>query len=600
MTYTFKLSRRIARLRAALAAVLLMALAGCDGTEPLDPSGGTTPDADHGVLGSAPATVSFAGGIPIGLSAQPVTAFGSRFNGAKLTIGANQLLGQLSTIRSRGGRIVLMMAGNPRYYKDGSGHFDLAKWKARVDEFKRIDFASYVKDGTVIGHFLMDEPNDPRNWNDRPVPPSMIEEMAKYSKQLWPDLPTIVRVEPSYLGSDHQYLDGAWAQYLARRGNVNDYLKRSVTDAQQRGLSLVVGLNVIDGGEPNGTPMSGSEVEAWGSALLSSSYPCAFIMWQHNADYLSSAGIGSAMDALRRLAQNRSARTCRGSSSSGGQTPAPEPEPAPLPPPPSTTAGVPFGPYGLPPSEMASFSGAVRGATPSNVVTIAAAARRAGARVILRLTGANVANGDGTFSLTKWKAALDRYAGVDLASYVSDGTVVGHLLIQNPENARAWGGKRIPYSTLEEMARYSRQRWPALPTIVQAAPSWLAANSAPWQYLDAASTTYSAGSGDAGSWVASQASAAAKGRLGLLVGMNVLNGGTSSSQLRGTSPGKYAMSATQLRTWGSALAVHTGVCGLFLSRYDVEYFGRSDIKQAVADLAGKAGARATTSCRSRT
>ena len=95
-------------------------------------------------------------------------------------------------------------------------------------------------------------------------------------------------------------------------------------------------------------------------------------------------------------------------------------------------------------------------------------------------------------------------------------------------------------------------------------------------------------------------SAAAKGRLGLLVGMNVLNGGTSASQLPGTSPGKYAMSATQLRTWGSVLAVHTGVCGLFLSRYDVEYFGRSDIKQAVADLAGKAGARATTSCRSRT
>ena len=328
MAYSFKLSRRIARLRAPACAALIAALAACDSSESLDPNSGIIPDAadqsgitevtvedavDAAAVGEPTlASISFAGGIPIGMAAQPLSLFGSRFNGAKLTIGANQLLGQLSTIRSRGGRIVLMMAGNPRYYKDGSGHFDLAKWKARVDEFKRIDFASYVKDGTVIGHFLMDEPNDPRNWNDRPVPPSMIEEMAKYSKQLWPDLPTIVRVEPSYLGSDHQYLDGAWAQYLARRGNVNDYLKRSVTDAQQRGLSLVVGLNVIDGGEPNGTPMSGSEVEAWGSALLSSSYPCAFIMWQHNSTYLSTSGIGSAMEALRRKAESRSSRSCRG------------------------------------------------------------------------------------------------------------------------------------------------------------------------------------------------------------------------------------------------------------------------------------------------
>ena len=66
------------------------------------------------------------------------------------------------------------------------------------------------------------------------------------------------------------------------------------------------------GGNPNGTKMSPSEVESWGSAMLSSTYPCAFIMWQHNSTYLSTSGIGSAMESLRRKAESRSSRSCRG------------------------------------------------------------------------------------------------------------------------------------------------------------------------------------------------------------------------------------------------------------------------------------------------
>jgi hypothetical protein len=530
------------------------------------------------------------------MSAQPLTEFGSRFNGAKLTIGANHLMSELPVIRSRGGKVVIMFAGNPRHYTDGNGHFSLTKWKARIDLFKSIDFASYVSDGTISGHFLLDEPNDPNNWNGQPVPPSMVEEMAKYSKQLWPGMPTIIRAHPDYLNFNHKYLDAAWAAYLWRRGNVNDYLKKSVADAQARGLALVVGMNVMKGGNPNGTRMTASEVESWGSAMLSSTYSCAFLMYEYNSDFLSSAGMGSAMDALRRKAENRSSRTCRGGGSAGGGTPPPEPPP----PEPSPSSGVPFGPYGLPTSEMGSFTGSIRGATPSNVLVSAAAARKAGSRVILRLTGEDVVNANGTFSLTKWKAALDRYASVDLSSYVSDGTIAGHMLVQNPHNAGAWGGQQIPYATLEEMARYSRQRWPALPTFAHASLSWLAAKTTSWQYLDAASVMYSGSEGDAGAWVSKQVSDAGKARLGLLVGMNVLNGGTSASGLAGTEPGKFAMSATQLRSWGTALVAPSRVCGLLMSRYDEGYFGRSDIKDAVAVVGEKARTHAATSCRVRT
>lgn len=590
MTYTFKLSRRIARLRAPLFAALILTLAGCDDENSLGPGPG-----DQAPLPGPVASAAFAGGIPIGFFAQPTSLFGDRYNGAHQNISPNVLLEELAVIKARGSKVILSLSGSPTYYVDDSGGFSLSKWKARVDRYKGVNFSAYIKDGTVIGHYMIDEPNDPANWDGEPVPPSMLEEMGRYSKQLWPDMPTIVRVEPSYLNRDHRYVDAAWAQYLSRRGAVDDYIQRNVTAAQERGLALVVGLNVLRGGTPNGTKMTASQVESWGSTLLSSSYPCAFISWEYDAGFLSSSGMGSAMDALRRQAENRSTRSCRAAAS--GETPTPSPPP-PSPEPPATE-GVPFGPYGLPGEELSSFSGSVRGATPDNVVASATAAREAGARVFLRVSGNGITNSNGTFSLTKWKAAIDRYAGVNLSSFVSDGSIAGHLLVQNPQNASAWGGQAIPYATLEEMARYSRLRWPGLTTIVQAPASWLAANPTPWQYLDAATAMYAASTGDAATWLEQQATAAGRARIGLLIGMNVLNGGTSASGIPGTIAGKYAMSASQLRGWGSVFASHSRVCGLVLASWDVGYFGRSDVTESVAAVAEKARLHATTSCRVR-
>ena len=330
MTHSFKLSRRIARLRAPALATLIFSFVGCNSTDSLNPESSTPPTAaqpgseagvqvvpvDDSMLASSQtmlASSSFAGGIPIGTSAQPTSWFGSLYNGALRNIWPNSLVSELAAIKSRGGKVVLMFAGSERYYKDASGHFSLTKWKQRVDRFRSTNFSSYVNDGTIVGHYLIDEPQDPTNWNGQPVPPSTVDAMGQYSKSIWPNLVTIVRVVPSYFPGNPHYVDAAWAQYLAKRGNVYDYIKKNVTDAQNRGLALIVGLNVIKGGNPNGTNMNATEVQTYGSALLSSSYPCAFISWQYNSTYLSSSSIKSAMDVLRNKAQNRAAKTCRGS-----------------------------------------------------------------------------------------------------------------------------------------------------------------------------------------------------------------------------------------------------------------------------------------------
>ena len=152
--------------------------------------------------------------------AQPLGLYGERYSGGHLNSPPSDLLNSLQTIQSQGGKVVLMFAGSQIHYKDADGHFSLSLWQARVDRYRGMDFSSYVADGTVIGHYLVDEPNDPVNWNNQPIPGATLEAMAQYSKQLWPAMATVVRVEPAYLAQwnvDYQYLDAAWAQYVERK-----------------------------------------------------------------------------------------------------------------------------------------------------------------------------------------------------------------------------------------------------------------------------------------------------------------------------------------------------------------------------------------------
>ncbi|MFL5495524.1 MAG: hypothetical protein ACJ8DC_14165 [Gemmatimonadales bacterium] len=271
--------------------------------------------ADQGASDVTPAanvslsTTSFAGGIPIGTFALPVSTYGSRYNGGSRNPSPSGVLHDLADIKARGGRVVLNLSGNPRYFKDASGHFSLDKWKQRVARFKGVNLSTYINDGTIIGHFLLDEPNDPANWNGRPVSSSTVDQMAQYSKQLWSGLTTIVRTEPSYFGTVH-YLDAAWAQYVYRKGSADNYISRNVNDARNRGLQLVIGMNLLKGG-PNGSKMSASEIKSWGTTLLNNSYSCAFISWTYDDNYLSNSSVKDAMDALRNKAENHSSKSCR-------------------------------------------------------------------------------------------------------------------------------------------------------------------------------------------------------------------------------------------------------------------------------------------------
>lgn len=267
----------------------------------------------------------------------------------------------------------------------------------------------------------------------------------------------------------------------------------------------------------------------------------------------------------------------------------------------SAHPGIVFGSFNMKHGLLTTVhTGAVRALEPSWLLGELAGVRAKGGRVAIKLVGGLdnvVQNGDGTFSLTKWKALVDRFKSINFSSYIADGTVLGIYLIDEPQNAAKWGGKSISHATVEEMARHSKRIWPAMTTFVRAAPSWLARSSITYNYLDAGWVQYEPYHGDVNRWVTAEVAAAKGKRLGLVVGLNVLNGGNGSSGIPGTKAGKYAMSAKELRTLGGAVLNQSYACAFFMWMYKDTYYGRSDIKSAMGDLSAKARNHAKTSCR---
>ena len=240
------------------------------------------------------------------------------FSGALQNGQPDEMLPGLEAARRANARVMINFAGAEHNSRDQNG-FSLTKWKQRVDRFRGIDFESYIADGTLIGHLIMDEPSDPSNWNGKKVPLADIEAMAKYSKDIWPSLTTIVRGWPSYLkGYPYRYLDATWIQYHARFGDIESFLSTNLREAKALGLAVVGGMNVINGGgEDSGMPsfekgkraMSPSQLRSWGGRFLREDV-CLFLLWNYRSEYFSRPDVKAAMEDLSQEARKRPKRAC--------------------------------------------------------------------------------------------------------------------------------------------------------------------------------------------------------------------------------------------------------------------------------------------------
>jgi hypothetical protein len=245
----------------------------------------------------------------------PATAYASNWSSSVYKATPSELPTRLAQAGNSKVRLIVMLAGMARV-KNADGTFSLTKWKAEVDRYRTLSLGTTIGNGTFYLHYLVDQPNCASCWGGRAIPWSTVEEMARYSKTVWPSLATVARVAPSDLATATfrwSYLDAGWAQYNTKMGDIRTYLGHEVGQAKNEGLGLVAGLNVTDASGVNTAPMTASQIKAFGTVLASNPYVCALAGWKYDAGYLSQTGIRAAFDSVASVARSRTAGSCAGS-----------------------------------------------------------------------------------------------------------------------------------------------------------------------------------------------------------------------------------------------------------------------------------------------
>lgn len=278
--------------------------------------------------------------------------------------------------------------------------------------------------------------------------------------------------------------------------------------------------------------------------------------------------------------------------------------------------GVPFGASKLP-SELFGkpFTETKLEVSPDSILSDLTQARAGGMRVFIILVGPqhHYQNSNGTFNLALWTARVDRFRGIDLSGFVKDGTIIAHQLVSEAKAKSQFGETVIPNDVLDEMARHSKGIWPTMATMLRTDPTDLEEDAAgykvgrpswKWTHLDAASARYLSRKGSVDKFATDQQASADRQKLALVVGLNVFSGGDGSSGIRSPADGKWAMSADELRRYGSTLLSRTKPCAFEMWRYETpksefaafKYFRRPEMMAAMEELAALAARTPTRPC----
>lgn len=220
----------------------------------------------------------------------------------------------LPLVRSVGMKVTLRMTGGHDDYTT-DGNFDLQKWQDEILAWQEACEAdaddcvqSFIDDGTLAGHMVLD---DIFTFSGTDPTASELDEMARYSQEVFPGLMTFVRNKASTMpvpeSGTYTYLDACVNQYTNYPGYsdgiITDYVAEQAVAADSLGLSVINGLNIADGGDGSSVvagwsigkyAMTADEIITYGEALLDrDAFPnlLMFLMWEYDGEELWSDGI---------------------------------------------------------------------------------------------------------------------------------------------------------------------------------------------------------------------------------------------------------------------------------------------------------------------
>ncbi len=262
--------------------------------------------------------------------------------------------------------------------------------------------------------------------------------------------------------------------------------------------------------------------------------------------------------------------------------------------------GIVFGTFGMDAGLLGNVhTGTLRGGglTETTVGGILSGVRAKGGRIVLKLC-----NGKDSYVKTRRHVQPDEMEGaggtiqaVQPRPYISDGTIVGHYLIDEPQQA---SGAARPSAGDARGHGASTARACGQECRLSSDPAELAGELLDdLPELDAGWAQYVSDKGNVSTYIAKEAAAAKKKGLGRCVGMNVLDGGNGSSGIRGYTRGKYAMSASEIRKYGTALLARPMCAGSTTGCTTPATTGAPTSRARWPTCRPKRGAHQRTSCR---
>lgn len=273
----------------------------------------------------------------------------------------------------------------------------------------------------------------------------------------------------------------------------------------------------------------------------------------------------------------------------------------------------------------APYTATITATYPAGICKMIAFHRATGRRVVPFMTGGahSQYKTGGRFDPEKWKSKLRQYNTAEIrscvAAAVSDGTVIGNALLDEPEN-KDWGGDgTITKPMLDYLALYAKQYFPSLPMGVnhgasgylwRASERFTAVDYVNYQYRwDAARSN-----GNPAIYRDKVFAQSAYDGVATSFSLNVLAGGIPDrvgawdchgSGQYGTSnsvwPPLCRMTPDQLRQFGTTLGTaqlaNNSVCALLMWKYDPDYFRAAGVVGALGDVADKTNGAPKGSCR---
>jgi concanavalin A-like lectin/glucanase superfamily protein len=203
----------------------------------------------------------------------------------------NSITRTLDSARAVGARVTIRATGGNGGFTSGTGVFDIAKWKLAFDNVKTMDMSGYLADGTLIGHYAIDEPfsDFPKNMSSE-----LLEQICQYQKEApntgWSDVPCIIREKNTKLheyapAGGYQYVDAGWATVVHHsvkpapyNWNIQAFYDTNLVRGRDVGLGMVYSFNLLNGGnkdipgcisvdDPGLCAMRAAEVRAMADAI---------------------------------------------------------------------------------------------------------------------------------------------------------------------------------------------------------------------------------------------------------------------------------------------------------------------------------------------